>query len=117
MGSGVTSIGIAEHSAVNNTLSVFVTFILASFAWIFFVSANLHDALYVSTHLFTGWGQALSVHGMKSVVTALGGNDTIIGAFNALAGMVLILFLEYVQSRTKDGPAINIVRNKPTFIR
>jgi alginate O-acetyltransferase complex protein AlgI len=111
------SVGIAENSRLNTTLSMFITFILAGFAWIFFVSKNLHDALYVSTHLFTGWGQALSIHGIKSVITALGGNDTIIGAFNALAGMVLILFLEYVQSRTKDGPAINIVHNKPTFVR
>lgn len=111
------SVGIKEHSTINNTLSMAITFLLASFAWIFFVSANLHDALYVSTHLFTGWGEVLSVSGIKSVITAVGGNDTIMGTFNVGLGTVLILFMEYVQYKTKDGPAINIVHNKPALIK
>jgi alginate O-acetyltransferase complex protein AlgI len=111
------SIGIEESSAFNNSLSAVITFLLVSFAWIFFISSSLHDALYVSTHLHTGWIQAMSAHGIKSVLTAVGGNDTIVGTFNVAAGIVLILFLEYVQRKTKDGPAINIVQNKPILLR
>jgi len=113
----INSVGITEQSALNNILSNAVTFILVSFAWIFFISANLHDALYVSAHLLTGWRQVLSVHGIKEVVTALSGNDTILGTFNILTGVIMVMFMEYVQRRTMDGPAINIVNNKPRYIR
>ncbi|MCD6013661.1 MAG: rane bound O-acyl transferase family protein [Flavipsychrobacter sp.] len=113
----MNSIGIKEHSVLNKTLSIAITFLLASFAWIYFVSANIHDALYVSTHLFSGWGQVLSLSGIKSVITAVGGSDTIMGTFNVGMGVILILFLEYVQYKTDDGPAINIVQHRPTFAR
>ena len=113
----MNAVGIKKHSALNNTLSIAVTFLLAAFAWIFFVSANLHDALYVSTHLFGGWEQALSAHGIKGVITAIGGNDTIIGTLNVGTGIILILFLEYVQYKTNDGPGINVAQHKPIFVK
>ena len=113
----INAIGINEHSTLNKNLSILVTFLLAAFAWIFFVSANIHDALFVSTHLFSGWSKAVSVSGIKSIITSVGGNDTIMGTFNVGMGLLLIGFLEYVQYKTNNGPVINIVREKPLFAR
>ncbi len=113
----IGSVGIQEHSALNNTLSILITFLLAAFAWIFFVSANVHDALYVSTHLFQGWGHALSPQGIKAVITTLGGGDTIIGTVNVATGIIMVLFMEYIQYKTKDGPAIRIADSRPIMVR
>ena len=32
------------------------TFLLVSFAWVFFRASSLHEAVYICTHLFLGWG-------------------------------------------------------------
>jgi alginate O-acetyltransferase complex protein AlgI len=37
-----------------------ITFILVSYAWIFFRANSLNDALYISSHLFHGWPEFLS---------------------------------------------------------
>ncbi|MFI5139992.1 MAG: MBOAT family O-acyltransferase, partial [Sphingobacteriales bacterium] len=113
----LASTGISEKSSIKSFLSITVTFLLASFAWIFFRATNLHDAVYISTHLLSGWHELLSYSGIKAIVTALGENDTIIGTFNIMAGLLLIFFLEYIQMKTKDRYTMDIVKYKPRFWR
>ena len=113
----LSAIGIAEHSRVFAILSVFSTFCLATYAWIFFRAADLHDAWYISTHLFTGWGQVCSLHGLKPLITAVGGSDTIIGAFNLTLGCALILFLELAQRKAAHVPVLDLFRNSNRLIR
>jgi D-alanyl-lipoteichoic acid acyltransferase DltB (MBOAT superfamily) len=48
------AIGLDRVPALHTAVRVLVTFALASFAWIFFRAANVGDAIYVATHLFTG---------------------------------------------------------------
>jgi D-alanyl-lipoteichoic acid acyltransferase DltB (MBOAT superfamily) len=48
-----------------------ITFVLVSFAWIFFRSASLSDALFIVTHLFTGTGAGLIQAGRSQVAVLL----------------------------------------------
>ena len=41
---------------LHNYFKLMVTFSLACFAWIFFRANSISDALYIISHLFTGWG-------------------------------------------------------------
>ena len=59
---------------------IFVTFNLVSFAWVFFRSANLADALYVATNMFNG------IHGVRDFLL-------LPGKFNLLAIMLSSVFL------------------------
>ncbi|MBV6401470.1 MAG: hypothetical protein CNIPEHKO_01771 [Anaerolineales bacterium] len=48
--------GFAKRfSSLRNGLSLLSTFGLVCFAWIFFRASTLPDALYIVTHLFSGW--------------------------------------------------------------
>jgi len=113
----LNTMSIRKNSSLNNFLSIVITFLLVSFAWIFFRAANLHDAVFISTHLFTGWNCLSSLQSIKATVTALGGNDTILGIYNLLTGIALILFLEFIQYKTKGRHAIEIVNKKPQIWR
>jgi D-alanyl-lipoteichoic acid acyltransferase DltB (MBOAT superfamily) len=113
----ITSLGIAINSRLNRFLSIGITFALACYAWIFFRASNVEQATYIGTHLWQGWKSVMSPAGIKAVVTALGGSDTISGAFNVLTGILMILFMEYVQHKTKDESAINIVGRKSRMTR
>ena len=111
------SVGIAENSSLNNFLSILTTFLLVSFAWIFFRAPTIHDAIYISSHVFSGWHSLASSAGIKSIVTSLGENDTIIGTYNITTGLLLICFLEYIQTKTKDKYTMDIVKHKPLYWR
>lgn len=45
---------------LRTTLATLTTFLLVTFAWIFFRAKSLADALYISGHLFSGWSTVLS---------------------------------------------------------
>ena len=47
-------IGLHAFPTLHHRLRVIITFLLVSFAWIFFRAANINDAIYISSHLFTG---------------------------------------------------------------
>jgi len=48
-------VGLHEQTAVRKTMMLVTTFVLTCFAWIAFRAHNMDDAIYVATHLFTGW--------------------------------------------------------------
>ncbi len=95
----LNSAGISETSALSNFLSVVTTFVLATFAWIFFRANNLRDAWFVISHLGHGWSQLTSFTGIKSIFTSLGAGDTVYGAYNVITGILLIALLELLQAR------------------
>ncbi|MCP5045649.1 MAG: MBOAT family protein, partial [bacterium] len=43
-----------------------VTFMMVTFAWIFFRADSLSDAFYIVSHLFSGWSSVLNVNGLLS---------------------------------------------------
>lgn len=80
------------------SLNIFLTCALAAFAWIFFRSNTIHDALYVITHMFgpssSVW-QGNTFTGLSTVKVFYAFRDWMV-----LAGALVILFaLETAQSR------------------
>lgn len=49
-------IGLTKIGWLNSSIQLVTTIMLASFAWIFFRAANVSDAFYIVTHLFSGLG-------------------------------------------------------------
>lgn len=56
----VKSIQLNRFPFLHNTIKVGITFFLISFSWIFFRSQSLSDALYICTHLFSGFKQPVA---------------------------------------------------------
>lgn len=50
------TIGLDRVPRLHNGLKIVVTFFLVCFAWIFFRANSISDAIYIISHLFTGWG-------------------------------------------------------------
>jgi D-alanyl-lipoteichoic acid acyltransferase DltB (MBOAT superfamily) len=49
------AVGLHEQTTVRKAMMLVSTFVLTCFAWIAFRAHNMDDAIYVATHLFTGW--------------------------------------------------------------
>jgi alginate O-acetyltransferase complex protein AlgI len=49
------AVGLDERSSIRRAMMLLSTFILTCFAWIVFRAHNMGDAIYVATHLFSGW--------------------------------------------------------------
>ncbi len=102
---------------VANFISRTITFSYVVFASIFFRANNLHDARYIISHLHTGWRSTFSLGGIKAMITALGDNDTIYGTFNVALGLLLILLLEYLQSKMEQNNVSALTQGKPMVWR
>jgi D-alanyl-lipoteichoic acid acyltransferase DltB (MBOAT superfamily) len=55
---------IKPNSLVRKILSVSSTFTAVTFAWIFFRANSTSDAIYIVTHLFSGWSKIFSLSGL-----------------------------------------------------
>jgi len=89
------------------------TFVLVSFAWIFFRANNVRSAIYIIKHIFTGIPDIINklLH-HQSVFEYLG-----LGKKDLVLSILLILFLEtvhYVQSKKNIS---EIFTQKPVYIR
>ena len=67
--------GRREHkNIVLKFFSVIITFILVSFAWIFFEANNISDGIYVATHLFDNIAAATDIQYLYEVFNSMGLN-------------------------------------------
>jgi D-alanyl-lipoteichoic acid acyltransferase DltB (MBOAT superfamily) len=57
-GRQVAALGINQLSWLYRGIQILITFCLVSFAWIFFRANSLSDAIYIATHLFSGYDPA-----------------------------------------------------------
>jgi D-alanyl-lipoteichoic acid acyltransferase DltB (MBOAT superfamily) len=48
--------GLAAHPRLRRLMGVLITFALVAYAWIFFRANTFGDAVFISQHLFSGWG-------------------------------------------------------------
>jgi alginate O-acetyltransferase complex protein AlgI len=48
-------VGLDERSSIRKAMMLLSTFVLTCFAWIVFRAHSMGDAIYVATHLFSGW--------------------------------------------------------------
>ena len=95
-----------KKSTLYKYLRIITTFILMCFTWIFFRADNLHDAIYIISHLFKGFK------------LSAGGYNLGLGQFQVLLSFIFILILIFVEYKTlKDENEIQFISRKPVWIR
>jgi len=62
----VRSIGLTKYPKVHRAVKIATTFLLVCFAYIWFRADSVADALYITTHLHTGWTSPIG--GIKELV-------------------------------------------------
>ena len=60
---------IKKKNFIYNLFRIAVTFSLVTFAWIFFRANSISDAVYIITHLFTGWAVIFNFSGVLQAVS------------------------------------------------
>jgi hypothetical protein len=120
-----------QFSPVLDGVSWLTTFGLVCFAWIFFRAWSVNDALYIVTHLFSGWGTALSqaaslifegAHAglgglVNGFLAALSSLLPVTRAEIALSAMALLflLYMEVKQYQENFLEQFNIKVKQPAF--
>jgi hypothetical protein len=59
------AIGLERVPKLHHYFKGMVTFFLVCFAWIFFRANSISDAIYILSHLFTGW-EGLGIQALKA---------------------------------------------------
>lgn len=94
-------------------LSVLTTFLLVAFAWVFFRSGNVHSAIYISKHIFTGIPDLFQkMFNHQSVFEDLG-----LPGIDIALSMGLIMLLEFVHFVQLKRNISEIFTRQPTYIR
>lgn len=76
---------LTKHPTTYKAMQIIATFTLVTFAWIFFRANNIHDAVYIITHLFSNLNMDLS----KMIPTT--GN-----LFEFIIAILSIIFMEII---------------------
>ena len=110
-------LGFNKWPRVLNLANIFITFILVSFAWIFFRATTIHDALYIAKNAIMGLPHdllsVLKNDNLQRLNLLYLGNDMI--SFTLLIVPILILqVIQFLQHKLKRG---NILASQPVLIR
>jgi len=102
----VKRLNINRHARMCQLLRMLWVFLLVAFAWIFFRANNLHEAVYICTHLFSGVDNIqLSLH------------EAGLTSKKFVINVLLILILEGVQYWSRRGEIPTLVAKFPTPVR
>ena len=96
---------------LHQALRIAATFILVDFAWIFFRARNLSDAVYIVTHLGTGWHVVLEFQQLRDTVASMCLLNEFLIAIAMLAAMECVHLLQ-----TRTG-VIAFVARRPIWVR
>ena len=96
--------GLSSFPRLHGAVRIATTFCLVVFAWIFFRAETIQDAMYVATHLTTGFAETTDIY--------LG-----LGAYEFRIGVLAILFLEAVHWMQRRGNLISTLSERPLLIR
>jgi len=96
-------------------IQIIITFILICFAWIFFRTNNMSDAIYIITHLFTG------ILGFFTKLTDFNNLNSNLLLFQTPLQFAIVVFslglVELIQFIQYRGGTIKILFEKPTLVR
>lgn len=101
-----------KNTTFHRIYQVFFTFILASFAWIFFRANNLSDAIYIVTNLFSDIKSYGNFEAMAITLRGLG-----VGMNELLISFGLIILMELFNLYERGGDVWIQLKNKPIWIR
>lgn len=82
------AIGLADRRGLHRAVQIAVTFVLVTFAWVFFRSASVGDAFYVVTHMLAP-GPAGSDMGMSRLLVETNGSEAGLIVMTMLAGSIV----------------------------
>jgi alginate O-acetyltransferase complex protein AlgI len=105
-------VGIQKYPFVNRIWKTGVTFSLICFAWIFFRAANLSDAMYIISHMFTGLGSSLSPRGIAAAMNSM-------GLYTIQYGVIFVslVILETVHILQSKGSVRTALAKRPAWVR
>ena len=110
-----------ENSAIIRALRICVTFLLVSFAWIFFRTKTLNDAGYVVSHLFSNFETTISIltnftnlanagQG-KGLFLPLTFNQSLTDNFFGFTGIIILLIVELPKNLAETRLGITFKKN------
>ena len=105
------ALGLDRIPAFHRGLQVFTTFILVSLAWVFFRADSLYDAVYVVTHLHTGWADIFSRDKLSSMVFLGKPKSQLI---IALSSLMFVWFIHFIEAHDNMR---NMLSEKPFYLR
>ena len=97
---------IQKFPNLHKLWKIFVTFSLVSFAWIFFRANSFSDAIYIISHLFSGWKADLN--SMTFLLSS---------KFEFLVSCSSIVFLVIIQYIQRYGSIREGLMKKPIWLR
>lgn len=92
-------------------MRIIATFVLVSFAWIFFRANSLNDAFYITSHLFSGFG-ILTMSSLGAMLDSLALSRT-----QLLIAVGSIFVLELVQALQQRGSVRQQLAQAPVWFR
>lgn len=105
-------IGMDKYATINAVLQKLTTFVLVTFAWIFFRANSLSDALYIIKNSFTGLIIDLEHLWNRVPLTLNLGSERKI-----IIALVFIIFMELVQKYQEKQVISNWLTARPAVIR
>ncbi len=104
------TLGIEKIPKLHRFFKIGFTFLMVSFAWIFFRANNLEDAFYIIGHLFTGWEDFFQ-RGLHSVpfIESM--------RFEWFVGVLSIFILIPVEGLKGKRSFSEMIASKPIWIR
>ena len=107
------AVGLTRLPGFHKFLNVVSTFVLVTFAWIFFRAVTFHDAAYIITHMFSGIGAQLANPALlKELVFGLGLPKT-----QLAIGLLALAFMEAVHLLQRKGSVRHLLQSKPALVR
>ncbi len=108
----VAWLGLQRAPTLHRVLRTAITFLLVSFAWIFFRANSASEAIYIVTRLFTGWGMMFEPRRLYDSVFNLGlPRDEFLLALMCIVGLGCVHVL---QSR---GSVREMLSRRPLVVR
>ncbi len=101
--------GLDRFPLLHRYVKVAVTFSLITFAWVFFRAKNMHDALYVVTHMFTGIAGGIS---FSSLIFSLG-----LHKYDLAIASAAICVLIFVHTLQREGSVRSRLNAHPVWVR
>lgn len=109
---------------VHNSMRITMTFLLVCLAWVFFRANTVHDAVYIISHLLSGFRHANAALLFEQLRVTLGANLQVKILFSHLSGVAVliivvleILVLEVVQILQDRGSVREMLNRKPFLFR
>ena len=99
------TIGLEDRTRVLQFFEILVTFLLVTFAWIFFRANHISDALLIISKFFTDWGSLRNIPFFGSL------------RYEFMIGMASIAVLLLVHLMERRGSIVQIIGEKPFWLR